>query len=64
MAHWECRSFIFNLRSIEKHCRASVRGVGYPDAGFYVFPLAAVGEWTVVGWVEVGKPGEGVVVLG
>lgn len=48
---WPTRSacsFIFNLRSIEDHCRTLIRGVGYPDV-FYLVPLAAVGEWTVVG---------------
>lgn len=55
-------SFIFNSRSIKKHCRALIRGVGYPDSGFYCF-LWLFGEWTVVGW-KVGSQGGGVVVPG
>lgn len=48
-------SFIFNLRSIKKHCRALISGVGYPDSGFYYVSLAV--ERMGCGWVEGGKSG-------
>lgn len=49
-----------NLRSIKKHCRAFISGVGYPDSGFYYVSLAV---WRMDrGWVEGGKPGRRCVV--
>lgn len=63
-ATWQTWNFVFNLRSIERHCRALSIGTGYPGLGFYYVPSGYC--WSVdfrVRW-KLGSQGGGVAVTG